>query len=324
MSNETLLNRRGMKFTADGVQNLTIFSIFVVLCIVGFVLEPKLFFSQANITSILVSASSVIIVASAVTLVLISGNLNLSVGGTGAMGAVLFGLMAKSGIPIPVALLLTVLLGLLVGTLCGFIIAQFKLPSFIVSLAFRYITRGIALVGAGGAVVFGLPANIGNIGMTVGSIPLPAVYAIVVVLIFMIIQNKTVFASTTYAVGANETAASLSGVSNRKVVMTVFGLSGMLAAFVGIVITSRFAAADSGILGTLDNDCIIAAVLGGTDINGGRGTVFGMLMGALFIVVLTNIMNMLGMTTYTQDMVKGVVLIGAILLNNIIRKRVKI
>jgi len=324
MSNEVTLNRQRLKFTADGVQNLTIFSIFVVLCVIGFVLEPKLFFSPANITSILVSASSVIIVASAVTLVLISGNLNLSVGGTGAMGAVLFGLMAKNGIPIPLAVLLTVLLGLLMGGLCGFIIAHFNLPSFIVSLAFRYIARGIALVGAGGAVIFGLPAGIGKIGMTVGSIPLPAVYAIVIVLIFIFIQNKTVFASTTYAVGANETAADLSGVSNQKVVMTVFGLSGMLAAFVGIVITSRFAAADSGILSTLDNDCIIAAVLGGTDINGGRGTVFGMLMGALFIVVLTNIMNMLGMTTYTQDMVKGVVLIAAILLNNIIRKRAKI
>ncbi|MEG2842919.1 MAG: ribose ABC transporter permease, partial [Ruthenibacterium sp.] len=80
----------------------------------------------------------------------------------------------------------------------------------------------------------------------------------------------------------------------------------------------------SGILGSLSNDCIIAAVLGGTDINGGRGTVFGMLIGALFITVLTNIMNMLGMTVYTQNVVKGIVLIGAILLNNIIRKRVKI
>lgn len=324
MSNQASALNRGIKFTADGVQNLTIFCIFLMACVVGFILEPKLFFSPSNVTSILVSASSVIIVASAVTLVLISGNLNLSVGGTGAMGAVLFGLMTRAGVPIVLAALLAVVLGLLAGMLCGFIIAQFRLPSFIVSLAFRYITRGIALVGAGGAVIFGLPAGISKIGMTIGSIPLPAVYAIAVVLIFVWIQNKTVFASTAYAVGANEPAAHLSGISNRKVVMSVFAMSGMLAAFVGVVITSRFTAADSGILSTLDNDCIIAAVLGGTDINGGRGTVFGMLMGALFIVVLTNIMNMLGMTTYTQDMVKGVVLIGAILLNNIIRKHVRI
>lgn len=324
MTKEAATAKKGFKFTADGVQNLTIFGIFLLACLVGFILEPKLFFTQANITSILVAASSVIIVASAVTLVLISGNLNLSVGGTGAMGAVLFGLMAKSGVPIPLALVLAVLLGLISGLLCGFIIAHFKLPSFIVSLAFSYITRGIALVGAGGAVVFGLPAGIDKIGQTIGKIPLPVVYALLVVVVFMLLQNKTIFASTTYAVGANENAAELSGISNRKVVMTVFALSGMLAAFVGVVITSRFTAADSGILKTLDNDCIIAAVLGGTDINGGRGTVFGMLMGALFIVVLTNIMNMLEMTTYTQDMVKGIVLIAAILLNNVIRKRARI
>lgn len=324
MSNKAATSPRTLKLTADGVQNITIFGIFLIACVVGFMLEPKLFFSPANVTSILVSASSVIIVASAVTFVLISGNLNLSVGGTGAMGAVLFGLMAKNGVPIPAALLLTVGIGLLCGLLCGFIIAQFKLPSFIVSLAFRYITRGIALVGASGAVVFGLPVGVEQIGKTIGKIPLPAVYAIVVVLIFIWLQNKTVFASETYAVGANESAAHLSGISNRKVVMASFAMSGLLAAFVGVVITSRFSAADSGILANLDNDCIIAAVLGGTDINGGRGTVFGMLMGALFIVVLTNIMNMLGMTTYTQDMVKGIVLIGAILLNNIIRKRARI
>ena len=101
-------------------------------------------------------------------------------------------------------------------------------------------------------------------------------------------------------------------------------LSGMVAAFTGVVVTSRFAVADCGILPGFESDCIIAAVLGGTDVNGGRGTVFGMIIGALIIGVLTNIMNMQGLASYTQDVVKGVVLALAILLNNTIRSKVKV
>lgn len=312
------------KLTADGVQNLTILFIFAVVCIVGFILQPQLFLSKTNILNIFVSSSSVVIVGAAITLVLISGNLNLSVGGVGAMGAVLFGLMSRTGMPIALAAILAVLAGLVSGILCGYVIAKFDLPSFIISLAFKYICRGIALIGAGGAVVFGLPKGIEKLGATISGIPLPMVYALIIVVIFMLVQTKTVFASQTYAVGSNIVTSKLSGISSVKVITTVFALSGAAAAFVGILVTSRFSAADSGILPTLESDCIIAAVLGGTDINGGRGTVFGMLIGALFITVLTNIMNMQGMTIYTQNVVKGIVLIFAILLNNVIRKRIKI
>lgn len=313
-----------LKLTSDSLQSLTVLAALVVVCIVGIILEPTLFFTVGNFTNMLVSASSIIIVASAVTLVIISGNLNLSVGGLSAMGAVIFALLAKAGMPVLLALLLTIGLGLGIGALTGFIITQFNLPSFIISLAFDYIGRGIALIGAGGAVVFGLPAAVGKIGATINGIPLCAVYAVVTVLFFIWFQNKTVFSSKTYAVGANETAALLSGISRKKVVTVIFALSGALAAFVGIVITSRFNAADSGISSSLSNDCIIAAVLGGTDINGGRGTVVSMLIGAFFITVLTNIMNMQGMTVYTQNVVRGIVLVLAICLNNLIRKKIKI
>lgn len=313
-----------IKLTADALQNLAILLVLVIIFIIGFILEPTLFFTGSNITNMVVSASSIIIVASAVTIVLISGNLNLSVGGVSAMSAVLFGLMTKHSVPIAAALLISVVIGCFVGFLTGFIITQFLLPSFLISLAFDYITRGIALIGANGAVVFGLPAGVTSIGMTINGIPLPAVYALVTAAIFIWIQSKTVFAAQAYAIGANEKSAQLSGISRRKIVTTIFAINGALCAFVGVVITSRFLAADSGISKTLGNDCIIAAVLGGTDINGGRGTVLGMLIGALLITALTNIMNMQGVTIYTQDVVRGMVLILAILMNNLIRDKVKI
>lgn len=313
-----------LKLTPDSLQSLAILAALVIACIVGVILEPVLFLTVSNFTNMLVSASSIIIVASAVTLIIISGNLNLSVGGLSAMGAVVFALMARAGIPVPLAFLLAVLLGLGIGALTGFIISFFNLPSFIISLAFDYIGRGIALIGAGGAVIFGLPAAVGKIGATINGVPLCAVYAIITVLFFIWFQNRTVFASKTYAVGSNEMTSFLSGIDRKKIVTITFALAGALAAFVGIIITSRFSAADSGISSSLSNDCIIAAVLGGTDINGGRGTVVSMLIGAFFITVLTNIMNMQGMTVYTQNVVRGIVLILAIFMNNIIRKKVKI
>ncbi|WP_066645232.1 ABC transporter permease [Christensenella timonensis] len=321
---KTLTQKKGLKMTSDGVQNLTIFLIFVAACIVGFILQPDLFFGYTNILNIFVNSSSIIMVGAAVTLVLISGNLDLSVGGVGAMGAVLFGLMSIAGIPVLLAAVLSVLAGAGFGFLSGYSIAKFKLPSFIISLAFSYICRGVALIGAGGAVVFNLPQDIGVIGQTIGGVPLPMVYALIAVVIFMIIQSKTTFGSKVYAVGSNMTSAKLSGINDKKVVSRVFMGSGMMAAFAGVVLTSRLAAADSGIFPELHADCIIVAVLGGTDINGGRGTVFGMLIGALFIAVLTNIMNMQGMTEYIQNVVRGVVLILAILMNNIIRDRIKV
>ncbi|MEG1656176.1 MAG: ABC transporter permease [Christensenellaceae bacterium] len=326
-ANQTLegVAKRKFKFTPDGVQNLTIFGIFVAICIFGVVMEPSLFLSSSNLMNILVSTSSVIITASAVTMVLISGNLDLSVGGVGAMAGVLFALFALNGIPVLMAALLAVGCGALAGFLSGFIISKLSLPSFIISLAFKYIAGGIALIGAGGAIISsGLPGDIGNLGATYGGIPMPVVFAIAVFIIFLLLQNKTTFASKTYAIGANIKAAKLSGINTVKVITTVFMLSGIAAAFTGVIITSRFNVADSGILPGFETDCIIAAVLGGTDINGGRGTVFGMIIGALIIGVLSNIMNMMGLAIYNQSIVKGVVLILAILLNNLIRSKVKV
>ena len=314
-----------LKLTADGLQNITIFGIFLLICAVGFLKEPGLFLTPANVMNVLISSSSVIIAASAVTLVLISGNLDLSVGGVGAMAGVLYAIFARGGVPVGVAALLAVGCGLLCGAASGFIISYLDLPSFIISLAFKYIAGGIALIGAGGAIInSGLPGDIGFLARTVGGVPLPVILALVVFLIFLILQNKTVFAAKSYAIGANRQAARLSGINTTQVVTGVFMLSGMMAAFAGVLVTARFSVADSGIFPGFESDCIIAAVLGGTDINGGRGTVFGMIIGALIISVLSNIMGHAGLPPYTQNMVKGLVLVAAIVLNNTIRSKVKV
>lgn len=314
-----------LKLTSDGVQNLTMLSIFAVICVIGIIIKPTVFPTIENLTGILVSTSSVIIVASAVTMVLISGNLDLSVAGVGAMAGVLFALFAKAGISVGFSAILAVSCGALCGFLSGFIISALKQPSFIISIAFKYIAGGIALIGAGGAsIASGLPGDIGSIGATISGIPLPVVYAIGIFVVFLFIQNKTVFASQAYAIGSNIKTAKFSGINTVKIISITFMLSGVVAAFAGVVVTSRFTVADCSMLPGLETDCIIAAVLGGTDINGGRGTVFGMIIGALIVGVLTNIMNMIGMAIYDQQVVKGIVLVLAILTNNTVRNKIKV
>lgn len=314
-----------LKFSANGVQNLTMFGILIIVWVIGTILFPKIFITWENIRNILVSSTSVIITASAVTMVLISGNLDLSVAGVGAMSGVLFGLFTIAGIPVGLAALLAVLCGALSGFLNGFIISRFNQPSFIISIVFKYFTSGIALIASNGqSIASGMPGNVKDIAQTISGLPLPIVYAIAISLIFLFIQNKTVFASQVYAIGSNIKTARFSGINTVKVITTTFTLSGILAAFTGIIIVSRFSVADCSMLPGLETDCIIAAVLGGTDINGGRGTVLGMIIGALILFTITQLMAMLNVAIYDQQIIKGIVLLLAILVNDTIRNKIKV
>ena len=331
MSENAVKSPRGfnLKLSANGVQNLAMLGILVIIWIVGTILFPKIFLTWENIRNILVASTSVIITASAVTLVLISGNLDLSVAGVGAMCGVLFGLFTVAGIPVWLAVVLAILCGAVSGFLNGYIISRFRQPSFIISLVFKFFTSGIALIASNGqSIAAGMPGNVKSIARTVFiggfDLPLPIVYAALIVLVFLFIQNKTVFASQAYAIGSNIKTARFSGISTVKIITTTFVFSSVLAAFTGIIIVSRFSVADCSMLPGLETDCIIAAVLGGTDINGGRGTVLGMIIGALVLFTITQIMAMLNVAVYNQQIVKGLVLILAILVNNTIRKKIKV
>jgi len=312
------------KYSANTVQNFAVLTIFLVMCTVLAIVEPT-FLSITNFSNILIQISSVIMVASAVTMVIISGNLDLSVGAVGAMAGVLYAIFARAGIPIPLAIIFAMLAGGLFGVVNGFLVSKFKLPSFIITMATMYIARGIAYIGAEGAVITtGLPGNFGDIGSgSIGPLYYPVLYMLLIFALFIFLQNKTVWAKKIYAIGSNIKATELSGVKIVKNVVIAFALAGIVAAFAGIIVTARFNQADCKILMGFEFDVIVAAVLGGTDVNGGKGTVFGMIIGAAIIGVLSNVLNMLGMAIYFQDVVKGIVLVAAITMNRTIREKIK-
>jgi ribose/xylose/arabinose/galactoside ABC-type transport system permease subunit len=318
-------NNRRLKLSADALQNITIFGLLVVLVIIASIIEPA-FLGVQNLSNVLMQISSVVMVSSVVTLVLNTGNLDLSVGGVGAMAGVLYAVFARAGLPIAQSAILAILCGGIVGLINGSLISTLRLPSFIITVATMYIARGIAFIGAEGSVITsGLPGSFGNLGeVFLGTVPIPLVYAFIFFVVFLFIQNKTVLGKQAYAIGSNIKAAELSGISIRRVVTTIYTFVGLAAAFTGVVVSARFNQADCRILPGFEIDVVIASVLGGTDLGGGRGTVFGMLIGALILGILTNVLNMMGLILYYQYVIKGIVLVVAIVYNNYIRKTVKI
>jgi ribose/xylose/arabinose/galactoside ABC-type transport system permease subunit len=314
-----------LKLGADGMQNLTIFGLLVVLIIVASLIEPK-FLGIQNISNVLMQISSIVIVSSVITMVLNTGNLDLSVGGVGAMAGVLYAVFARAGLSVPLSATLAILSGGIIGLSNGLIISSFRIPSFIVTIATMYIARGIAFIGAEGSVITsGLPGDFSNLGEKfLGPVPIPLVYALGFILFFIFMQNKTVLGKMAYAIGANIKTSEYSGISIRKVVTSIYTLAGLAAAFAGVVVSARFNQADCRILPGFEIDVVIASVLGGTNLNGGRGTVVGMLIGALILGILTNVLNMMGLILYYQYVVKGVLLVIAIVYNNAMRKAIRI
>ena len=322
MSNETEVGKKKrMAFSPISFQNMIIFSILIVIS-AGMSIASNKFFSLSNFNNVIVQSSMIVITGSAVTLIIVSGNLDLSIGGLVAMAGVLYGLFSQAGIPpFPWAALLAVLVaGSFMGLINGLLVTRLKMPSFIATLGIMFISRGIAYIGAKGTTIaFGLPADFPYLGnKSLGPIPLPIVYTVIALLLFMFIQNKTKLGKQSFATGSNLKAAKLSGINTKKVITILYILAGTMAAFSGVVFTARIGVADCTIGSGFEFDVIIACVLGGVNISGGKGSVLGMVLGALLLRVLTNGLNLIGLASYYQSIISGMVLIAAILLNRFI------
>jgi ribose transport system permease protein len=221
--------------------NMGIIGVLILIAVVLSFLSP-VFLTTSNIMSVLLQISNNMYLALGMTMIIIIGGIDLSVGSIVAMsGTLTVGLIVTNGLPIWLA----ILLGLLVGTVCGlfngFIVANFRVPSFIVTLATMNMARGIAYIYSGGRSTRIMDPGFVNIGtgQLFGFFPLPVVYMIILIVIAIILLNKTKFGTYIYAVGGNRESARLSGVPIKKVVIMVYTLSGFLAAFAGLVLCTR-------------------------------------------------------------------------------------
>jgi ribose transport system permease protein len=297
-----------------------ILPILVIICILFSLLSPN-FFTAGNAVNILRQASINIVLATGMTFVILTGGIDLSVGSilaVSAVVAVLVSLLPALGwMAVPAGLLTGLLLGLLNGALITFL----DVPPFIVTLGSLTALRGAAFLVANGTTVINRNINFAWMGNSyVGPLPWLVIIALLTVGVSWFVLRQTVLGVQIYAVGGNERAARLTGIKVNRVLLFVYGVSGLLAGLAGIMSASRLYSA-TGMLGQgYELDAIAAVILGGTSFTGGIGTIGGTLLGALIIAVLNNGLTLLNMSYFWQLVVKGLVIIAAVMIDRLRRR----
>ncbi len=285
----------------------------VVLCIAISIMNPD-FLSIHNIMNVLRQISTNMYLAIAMTMVIILGGIDLSVGSIIAVtGVVTTMLIAVVGFPIWLAVAIGILVGMLFGTFNGYVSATTIIPPFIVTLATMNIARGAAYVISDGKPVRVMEDSFNVIGSGyVGPIPLQVIYLIFFLIIAYIIMNKTKLGRYMYAVGGNQEAARFSGINIKKVKLFAYTFSGLMAGIAGVVLSARMFSGQPTAGDMAELDAIAAVVLGGTSMTGGRGKIGGTVIGALIIGVLSNGLNLMGVSSFWQYIIKGVVILVAV------------
>ena len=282
----------------------------VVLVILVTIMSPT-FVSPANLLNLLRQVSINAVIAFGMTFVILTGGIDLSVGSILALSGAVTASMLASGFAAPLALLAGLVLGAIFGLLNGI---------FIATLATMTIFRGATYVFTNGNPITGAKMNSSFLFQFMGrgyllGIPFPIIIMLVAYGVLFVLLHKTSFGRKTYALGGNETAARIAGVRTKMVTMLIYTISGLMAAIAGIILTSRLSSAQPDAGTSYEMDAIAAVVLGGTSLAGGKGRIFGTLIGALIIGTLNNGMNLLGISSFYQQIVKGIVILIAVLLD---------
>ena len=304
------------KFTEQLHVRLESIVVLVGLAVIMSILSP-FFLSVSNFMNILLATSTIGILAIAATFVLSSGGLDLSIGSVlGLSGVVGASVAVNLGMPTPIAVFAPIGAGALAGLVNGWVITRGFVPAFIVTLGMLGIARGLALVISDGRVIYGLPDWMLFLGQgRPFGIPMPVIILIVVAIIMHIVLAYTRFGRHTLAIGDNENAALTAGINVDLHRLTLYTLSGGLAGLAGLLFATRINSGDPTAGISYELTAITAAIIGGTNLFGGRGSILGTIVGALIMGVLQNGLNLLAVQSYYQQMAIGAVLILAVFID---------
>jgi ribose transport system permease protein len=289
----------------------------LIITIILSIVSPN-FMTVDNILNVLRQVSINALIAFGMTFVILTGGIDLSVGSILALASAITASMLASGMDPILAILVGLLAGAVMGAINGFIITKGKVAPFIATLATMTVFRGLTLVYSDGRPITGLSSSELFVLMGkgyVGWIPVPVIWMLVTYAILFFILKKTTFGRRVYAIGGNEEAAILSGIRADRVKVWIYSLTGLLSALAGIILSSRLNSAQPTAGASYELDAIAAVVLGGTSLSGGRGWIFGTLIGALIIGVLNNGLNIMNVSSFYQQVVKGGVILLAVLLD---------
>lgn len=282
------------------------------------------FFTLNNLLTVALQTSVIAIIAIGQTYVIITTGIDLSIGSNIAISGIVASILMTQDVSIPVAMMAGLLAGTIVGILNGVLIVYGDLPPFIVTLGTMSIVKGIALVITGGIPISNLPrkfAFLGNGRVIKDLIPVPVIIMLVLAIIFGFILAKTKLGRYTYAVGSNFEAARLSGISIPKTIIPIYAISGFLAAWSGLILAARIVSGQPTAGTGYELDAVASSVIGGASLMGGEGTIVGTVIGAFVIGVLRNGLNLLNVSAFWQQIAIGIVIISAVFLDRIKKKK---
>ncbi|RBM16084.1 ABC transporter permease [Streptomyces sp. PT12] len=313
-----LAGRRG----AELIVKFNLVLVFLALCAVATVLAPE-FLTTRNMSNLLQQSALTGIVAIGMTMVILTAGIDLSVGSVAAFGGMTVALLIDNDMHFVLAIAISLAAGAGFGAIMGGLSAYLSLPAFMTTLAGLTAIRGLAYL-----LTDGEPANADTSetfqligGGFIGYIPIAGLIFVGIAIVAGLVLRGTTFGEYIYAIGSNKEAARLSGLPVRGVITAVFAISGMLSALAGVLLTSRLTIGQPTAFDGLELDAIAAVVLGGTNLFGGRGGVMGTFVAVLLLSVLRNLCNLMGLGSFFQMVVTGLILVVALILNMAIEKR---
>lgn len=294
------------------IQNNT-YVVLLLLFAVCWILSEN-FLTVMNLRNLALQQAAPIVVAVGMLFVILTGGIDLSVGSIMALGASLTALLiSKAGMSVPLAILVSLVVGGVLGSLTGFLVAYTKMQGFIASLAMMTIARGVAFMMTNGIPVRLEKGTLDALVKESNGYPI-VIIALVIIVLFWFIQKYTAYGRIVIAVGSNHTAVELAGIRVKRYLLSVYAISGILSALAGIFIAARSSTGSATVGMGQELNAITACVIGGANLAGGRGDVIKTVIGAFIIALIGNIMNLTSVPSYPQDVIKGCIIVVAVLL----------
>lgn len=295
----------------------------IVILFIALGMSADGFMTSDNQLGILRDAATVGIAATGMTLVIIAGEIDISIGPAVAFASVILAKASTEwGVSIPLAVILTLALGTLMGAAAGGLRAYLAVPSFIATLGLWSVLRGLGQQMTD-ALPVALPESsfFDTLGGDIAGIPTPAIVMLILFVLFAVIAKRTAYGRSVFAIGGNANAARLSGINLKRIRILLFATTGFLAALTGLLLAARLGSGNGGAANGLEFDVIAAVVIGGTALAGGRGSLLGTFLGVIFITLIGNGLVLLGVDPFFQDVVRGVIIVVAVVINLVLAKR---